>query len=213
MWNTNKIKNQLQWIKPYLSIRLLISCLLLASFHGVHGKIKTPSRSQFTSPPQLTNNASAKNCVIASSAIKEAINCFDNKQFNPAKIIFQRVKTMAREGENNSLFFTSQMYLAFIDIEQNNVSFAIKKINHLYGLSPDFTLQKVGIYNKKYVVVFMKVKQNSCKKEPTTSVDKKINTEIECSLKGNCDHEITCIIAGNCNNDIECSLAGTCNKN
>jgi hypothetical protein len=217
MSNTDAIKSQRQWIQRCFLVRPLILCLLLGCFHVAYAKIKTPSRSQFTSPPQLINDAaSQKNCLVSSFAIKEGIHCFNNQQFNAAKIIFQRVKKASREDENNSLFFTSQMYLAFIDIEQNKISFATKKINHLYRLRPDFTLQKVGIDNKKYVLIFKKVKQHRLtvsKKGITNSTDKKINTEIECSLRGNCDHEITCIIAGNCNDDIECSLAGTCNKN
>jgi len=212
MCNNDTIGNRQQWRRHYLPIKILILCLFLSSSHLTNAKVKTPSRSQFTNPPSLANDDPRKNCHVSSSTIKEAINCFNNKQFNPAKTIFLGVKNIAKT--NSSLFFTSQMYLAFIAIEQNKFDSAIKKINLLYSLRPNFSLQNVGIHNKKYARLFKQVKQQKLImiEKRTNTTGKNINTEIECSLKGNCDHEITCIIEGSCNNDIECSLAGTCDK-
>jgi len=219
MCNTDTIKSQKQAIQRYFPVKLFLSCLLLGGFHLADAKVKTPSRSQFTNPPSLANDDPRKNChatavTIKAFTIKEGIHCFNNKQFNPAKTIFQRLKKTARADKKSTIFFTSQMYLAFIDIEKNKRNSAIKKINHLYSLRPSFTLQDVDIDNKKYAALFNKVKQHrpQTTKKETNTTGKNINTEIECSLKGDCDHEITCIIKGNCNNnsDIECSISGTC---
>jgi hypothetical protein len=218
MYNTDTIKGQKQSIQYYLPVKLLLSCLLLGCFHLAYAKVKTPSRSQFTNPPSLANDDLHKNCHTAIFTIKEGINCFNNKQFNVAKTIFQRVKKTATADKKRSIFFTSEMYLTFIAIEQNKRNFAIKKINHLYALRPNFTLQDVGIDSKKYAALFKKVKQHRrfVSKKEINNAGKNINREIECSLKGNCDHKTTCIIEGGCNsnNDIECSISGTCdNKN
>jgi hypothetical protein len=234
IWNIFTRQDQYKEGSYYPVIKTITGLLILllvwinsSSADATPSVKKVPHYSQFTDPPPIPNTLKS-HCTTTLSTLKEAINCFKNKQLKQAKTLFTRIKSQAIKTNNRPLLLESHVYLALISIEQGRRKAAIKKIKHLFFLQAGFSLRQFGIDNKKYLTFFKKIKQigrNINEKEvddisSTPFIRVKSCTNRDCkdgiwqkiSGHNNINHEISCSLQGNCVDDIKCSLEGTCNK-
>lgn len=206
---------------------------------------KNLNQSQFTLPPTITiSPITNNNCNTHLINIENAIECFERKLFDQAQTILNRIQQNAIQTKNNQLLLTSHLYLVFIAIESGKIKAAKKRIQHIFFLHPNVTLNQYGVNKKKYSIFFHKIKQqgrrlneieideitkkkfirvkfcnNHCRNEIwlesiAHKAESNINTDLDCSLRGNCNpvigNTLDCSITGDCDTDLDCSLDGTC---
>lgn len=242
MWNAYVMGNSYESVKNHritaLLIAMLLSLTLLGGLNNVQGNITTtklPNHSKFTNPPLIPVTPTApviaiKNCNTSSSAIKDGIECFDNKLYGQAKTIFIRVKKGAINNNNRELLFKSQMYLVFISIDEGEIETARKNIKHLFFLRANFTLKQYRVNNTDYSNIFEEIHQHgrNAGEREIDDISRIKYTRVEhcandyCkdgvwqhagddSSNKNTNAEIACSIKGNCNYNIKCSITGDCN--
>ncbi len=103
---------------------------------------------------------SPPSCNVGSDKIEEGINCFNNKNLNQAKNIFNNViKTIGYKDYDH--YLKSTLYLALISIESKDNISATKNIKHLYFLDPEFKLSSYSIDNKNYNKIFEQTKHKA----------------------------------------------------
>ena len=228
---------------------LLITFILLIGLYNVHGNITTKisNHSMFTNPPLIpalpiineVEPTPVRNCNSTSSVIKEAIKCFEDKQFNNAKTIFIRTRKKAISNKNSKLLLEVDMYLAFIFIEQDKIDVAIEKIKHLFFLQADFDIQQYDSNKKKYLSMFKKIREHG-RNLKEKEIDDISGVEFirvtscsesyckgrfwqqskyyqeEASSKIDRDESIDCSMDKTCDKDIDdsidCSMDKTCDK-
>ena len=240
-WNAYTMENRYEWVKNHhitaLLITMLLSLIFLTSLNSVQGNIraaKLSNNSKFTNPPLIPVTPTApviatKHCNISSSALKDGIECFENKLYNQAKAIFIRIKKEAINNKNRELLFKSQMYLAFISIDEGELDTATDKIKHLFFLRTDFNLKQYKINNTDYSNIFEEIHQHgrNIGEKETDDISKIEYTRVEHCLNDYCkdgvwqkmdmDTDLNCSINGTCNENtdesIECSINKTCNEN
>ena len=106
---------------------------------------------------EKTVSPSPSSCNIESNNVEEGINCFNNKNFNQAKNIFDNViKTVGYKDYDR--YLESTLYLALISIENKDNSSATKNIKHLYFINPEFDLSSYPVNNKNYNIIFNQIK-------------------------------------------------------
>ncbi len=222
-------------------IEIPIIILLILTLHSLHHYTqKRLNQSQFTDPPAfsipsagntkpITNNQ----CATTSSEIEDAINCFENQQFNQANIILQRVKSKAIKTRNIPLLLQAHLYLSFVAIETGKIKTAETIIKHILFLNPSFNFNLHKIKKKKYTRLIEKVRKNgrhineieineitkksfirvhSCKNSNHCKdgiwLEKKYNHS-----KSSLESDLDCSLYGNCdaiNKNIDCSMTGDC---
>jgi hypothetical protein len=185
-----------------------------------------PQQSQFTDPPPIPSSFDIP-CNPRATTLDAGVICFKANKLKQAKTIFKRVKTTAVATRHRQWLLKSRLYLTLIAIEQGKIKVATKHIKHLYFLEATFTLQQYGIYQMKYQILFKTVQQKgrkvndkeldelsgltfirvaSCAKQdckdgiwkPVQQRQHSLQSDIACSINGNCVDEIGCAIAGTC---------------
>lgn len=183
-----------------------------------------PQQSQFTDPPSLPSSAP---CNPRATTLEAGVICFKANKLNQAKAMFKRIKTTAVATRHQQTLLNSRLYLALIAIEEGKIKEATQHIKHLYFLDANFNLQPYGIDKKKYQTQFKIVQQQgrkvndkerdelsgitfirvaACAKQdckdgiwqPVQQRQNSLQSDIACSINGNCVDEIGCAIAGTC---------------
>lgn len=202
-------------------ITMLLSLIVLTNVSSFHQNItikKTLNYSSFTLPPLITVT-SARNCNSHSPSLEKGIKCFENKQYNQAKTIFNQLRKSAIKEQNQALLFKSILYLTFISIDQGEINSATKRIKHLFFLRTNFTLKSYNIKNTTYLKLFKKINQrgrNTGEKEIDDISGVEFTRVASCSNKP-CKNEVWQPIGDNTSNkdihnEIACSIKGNCDE-